>query len=645
MYQVILYLFFAAALCLDFGTPSLYSLPKVERETLLRMPEFIWNVYGSFNIPAFLALIFMGAVCFIYKRKIVRNNSDNIWGGNKRIDIPIFLFSVFLSSNALLAKGFCINDTVSVLFETYGQTIKSLIFLIGITAGIYTAIEALYRWRYHWVNPERAEGFISCYRKDFCRIFWVYAVFLLLSYPGTLSVDMRGQLEEFFGETGWSAHHPPVSTFLTGCVVMLGSFVNGNFGLFLNGVLQSVVLAAVLAYMFQLMRELAAPRWLYLPTWFCVVTSPYFLGYINEGLKDNMYTYGFLLFEIELVQLLYKGENFLKGKQFMLFALSVFMVLTLRNNGNYAMLPTLVLLAAYFLKKKKIQSVSGFSVFAIKLFIPIACAVIAVVAMMNLFDIPKESISVRDGMSFPLQQTARFVKFHGDEVTEEEKDVLMDLFDFDKLEDIGKAYNPRVSDPIKGKFVYSPTAEDLSNYFAVWAKQGLRHPETYIAASMNQNYYLFYPFVPNNIASVGTDGLGGIKNAGRDRGYESFAISDKKFYNIEATSFVRKVIFVMYQAYFFCPGIGFLAHPATYAIILLALLLFALKDIKAKKSMIWGWGVSAVPMFMSLIVVVLAPAIQRHPRYAFPIIYCMPVVIAFYCYEMREKMKIDSGCR
>ncbi len=58
--------------------------------------------------------------------------------------------------------------------------------------------------------------------------------------------------------------------------------------------------------------------------------------------------------------------------------------------------------------------------------------------------------------------------------------------------------NPKISDPVKATYKKKATTKDLTAYFKVWVQQGLKHPVTYIEATMNQNYYLVYPLVENS---------------------------------------------------------------------------------------------------------------------------------------------------
>ena len=85
-----------------------------------------------------------------------------------------------------------------------------------------------------------------------------------------------------------------------------------------------------------------------------------------------------------------------------------------------------------------------------------------------------------------------------------------------------------------------------------------------------------------------------------------------------------------YGFLFSAPVIGLLSHPAFYVLILFATMLLAI----AKKK--GNYLLTCVPLFFSVIVIILAPCLFGHPRYAFPIIYSMPVVLAYYIYTIKQ---------
>lgn len=96
--------------------------------------------------------------------------------------------------------------------------------------------------------------------------------------------------------------------------------------------------------------------------------------------------------------------------------------------------------------------------------------------------------STGEALSLPLMQTARYVKYCPEGVTEEERQIIDQVVDYDQLPD---AYREHLGDYVKG--LYRGDGKALARYFKVWLRQGLRHPEVYFSATFNNVYGYFYP--------------------------------------------------------------------------------------------------------------------------------------------------------
>ena len=106
-----------------------------------------------------------------------------------------------------------------------------------------------------------------------------------------------------------------------------------------------------------------------------------------------------------------------------------------------------------------------------------------------------------EGLSAPIQQTARYQRDHGAEVTEEERAILSELFD--DYDQMGTAhYSPEISDAAKDQMISHPTKEQLKNYFKVWFAQFCKHPDTYFQAFFNQTYGYFYTDRKDRLGTV-----------------------------------------------------------------------------------------------------------------------------------------------
>lgn len=75
-----------------------------------------------------------------------------------------------------------------------------------------------------------------------------------------------------------------------------------------------------------------------------------------------------------------------------------------------------------------------------------------------MFHYQIEPGSIREALSLPFQQTARYALEYGNEITEEEAAVISNILDYEHL---AENYNPRISDPVKRTFNKNATREEL----------------------------------------------------------------------------------------------------------------------------------------------------------------------------------------
>ena len=85
-----------------------------------------------------------------------------------------------------------------------------------------------------------------------------------------------------------------------------------------------------------------------------------------------------------------------------------------------------------------------------------------------------------------------------------------------------------------------------------------------------------------------------------------------------------------YRIMFKIPGISIFSLIAFYNLILIYMLVHSFY----KK--IYSLWIIAVPLIISILVVIAGPLV--HPRYLFPIIYSLPIVLSFYLYVMGKKL-------
>lgn len=324
--------------------------------------------------------------------------------------------------------------------------------------------------------------------------------------------------------------------------------------------------------------------------------------------------------------MLEKGTDyFTKGKHKFLLTASMMGTILFRNNGKYALYPTVLVFLAYFWSMGRSKGKKDCMRAAVFLLVPVLAANLLTVAITACHDIERGSI--REALSLPFQQTARYLLERGHEVTAEEEEAIRAILEYDLL---AERYNPRISDPVKGIYKVESTKKELLRYLVIWAKMFFKHPEIYIKATMNQNYYLLYPFIENNDSY---DVIFTETVPEKADYYISMVNGVLGISEVEALQNYKLIMRGIYKNCLSLPVIGMFFHQAPYCILLIFLIVFTIH----KK--LWRLIIAMLPLVLSAIIVVLAPMIQGDPRYAFPIIYSMPILLAYYIYIKKSDAK------
>ncbi|MDE6015916.1 MAG: hypothetical protein K2H41_09505 [Acetatifactor sp.] len=320
---------------------------------------------------------------------------------------------------------------------------------------------------------------------------------LISFFPGTLEADAYRQLSNM-RSGDWDAHYPVMASRLMDGVLCLGQllFKNDNLAFFMYTGTQYFLQCLVFAYTMSVLGRMRTPvviRWGAL-VYFSLFSVFQMYGYTM--VKDSMFYIVFILFAALSADIIARGEGV--GTRRLTIALGAVSLLPVffRNNGLHLILFTV---AAGFLLCRKYK----------RLYLTmLAGALLGVLinsGVMHLYGV--EGGSVREMLSVPLQQTARYLSEHYDEVTDEERKALEGIFEVE-LREVAALYQPEISDPVKDCVAYRPDREALEAYLSVWARQFLKHPGTYVQAFLNHTYGYFYPDRECFWEGIGVYGIG-----------------------------------------------------------------------------------------------------------------------------------------
>jgi len=532
------------------------------------------------------------------------------------------LFSIIITvCNSFVRRGY-----IDRLYSSTNNIIFTLLKIIG----LYIIFNIGIRLIFNFVSKNKI--FIKKQANKFCElifekksfllpliiiiIFWLPNIIIL--YPGILSFDPTEQVREYLGlETRFTEeiqkinpnstinnHHPAFSTFLIGSCAKLGKMLGStNFGFFIYTALQVLVLSLILAYTIHYMKKLKTPYWLriIILIMYCIVPT-YSLFSVNI-IKDVIYAALTILYVIKLFEIVKNKDRELTLRNIILLIILMFLIIITRNNGIYLILLSFPF--TMFVSRKNL----------LKLFIITVIIVLINVCYLNIL-LPALNVvpgSIREALSLPFQQTARYVKYYGNELSDEDKKAIDVVLGYGNL---AMRYDPCTSDNVKDFYNDDATKEDLKNYFKVWLKCFEKHPICYIEATIGQTYGWFYT---NPDVLYFYTNLDYMKKAYREIGY----------YQNDMTM-ARKTLDHYGTAFKDVPVIGMLVTPAFYTWVLLILSAFIIKKKKCRYVIIF------TPFIASLLICMAGP-INGLTRYALPYIYQAPIILAIVIYIMREE--------
>lgn len=455
------------------------------------------------------------------------------------------------------------------------------------------------------------------FRVSFVLIFSIFLIYMIAFYPIILSPDPSFQIKQFFNvKTKYADyailldnnvfltnHHPVIHTLLLGYSLKLGRFlINDNFGLFIYSFVQSVFLISTLAYTIKYLKENEINKKLLLLLLIIYCVVPVYAMYSMSAVKDTYYTCFIIWYIIFLDKLVKNKDKSINLKNIISLIIVLIGIILFRNNGIYVVMLSLPFVCLYCKKNTK--------------------KIVAIFLIIMSFYITYDKVilpyykitpgSIRETLSVPFQQTARYVKYYGKDLTKEEKNKIDKLLDYNTL---SERYNPKLADPVKNKYNKYATNKDLKEYFKVWFKCFFRHPIVYIEATLNNIYGYFSPQDTNWYIYFKYD----------TRITEDNLVN----YHYNDLSTLRLLLSGYAQGFPYIPIIGLISNIGFNTWILLGIAIYSI--LKKKKELL----IVISPMLISLLICIASPA-NTYFRYTMPYVFIMPMIFILFSKRLKS---------
>lgn len=507
------------------------------------------------------------------------------------------LFAIF----TFIGRSFSLYDSWDLIFFSEYQFVVALPVLLGWWILFHHILHLLYDFFTHASTKINKNEVIHPLRRSLRYSFVIllgWIPFIIASLPGNVPHDGMYQLSMWFGYDKMTNHHPWLTTMFFGILMSIGKSVNDNLGIFVIIVVQTILCIFIYGYICMRIEKIGGRIAAYLSLLFFALV-PAWGSYSSTVIKDTLFAAVFSLnfiFWIDVFNVNACEGKYKKKISYMCFFATSILVCLIRNDGIYRIIAGMLVFIVFLKSSRKIFS----------LLLICICGSICVYNFC-IFDIAGvEKGSRREMLSVPFQQTARYVRDYSDEVTESEKEAIDRVLGYDTL---GERYNGELSDPVKNA-TKADASSHMKEYFIAWGIMGLKHPGTYIEATLNNTYGYFYPFSNSRVMAAYQHY---IKGEPVNKGFEINYISSETF---------RQNITDYAELWRVFPGISLLSNPGAYTWIVLFLLYVLIKGKKYKELVIMN-----VPI-LHIAICILSP-VNGLLRYALPLMAITPLLIVW----------------
>lgn len=560
------------------------------------------------NIALTSAFLYITILCFLFYA------DKNCRQGNHRAEsICGICFSVFM----VFGESYHLRQNWSLVFANGYAALISALMIAGYAVFFKRCLILLFQVWDNIQNDEYAFGMqqIDEPLRKGGRIFFMLALlccwlpYIIIRFPGALSHDARMQIGYYIGYFPFTSHHPPFHTYVLGGCYSLGKALGmPNLGLFVYTLLQAGLCAYALSGVLQWMQSRIKDRRVLLGILLFYGLCPFIPIYVTTIVKDVPYIACFILLVLQTAKIVYEPFTAKRAVEYAVYAL---FAMLLRKEAVYIVICMTIILVLGLLFKKDMARRNAF-------YLAVAAGVsVVIVILCNAVLYPALGIekgSRREGLSMLLQQTARYARDYGDEVTFKEYEALNAVLEYGTL---ATEYEGWRTDPVKDNFREEADGEQLRTYLGVWFGQFMKHPDCYIEAFCNLNYPLIYPEY----------------RFGR---YQDLAVVDETIWGFSFEPFsVTKLVDDLWNDILSVlekiPIYSLLENVAAHMWLLIICIAWNIKKKKYQNLFVF------VPCILVVGVCCLSPSIVENPRYIYPVIWLTPLLLGLTVYSKKGK--------
>ena len=336
-------------------------------------------------------------------------------------------------------------------------------------------------------------------------LFLIQIPMFLIFYPGICAYDAYVQIGQCIsGE--YVDHHPFLHTFVIRIFWEIGQAVGDkNLGVALFVLFQMIALSASFAACIVILCKAGAGKRSIRLLMIFFALYPYHVFISLSVTKAALFTAAFAPYVVLTGLELYdKDKRFKITGGLIVSALLITPVVAFRTNARYAVLAfIMVLVIAVIVSRKR----------RINYLRVLISTILGLAVAMTIINVSEKAFHVvqgdrREMLSIPVQQLARTVYYHADELTDYELLHINSVI----LNEAWREYDPAISDPVKRNVNTYHVLHSIKDVANVYLRLLIRYPEEFINAFLAENSGYLYLSDTSSLRIYGAgEGLGFVQ--------------------------------------------------------------------------------------------------------------------------------------
>lgn len=580
------------------------------------------NIFSLFKNNILISSIIMVALYKLYYK-------FNCEKHDKRVIKYSLILSIFFS--AIEVVGFYLENTYS--FFNYEMNKYTIIYNILIFFGwlsifyivlcvvikklLNVRVELSKREFIFFTNNKRSIITVAL----FLILFWI--IYYFIFYSGVVTQDTYYQLQQSLGFAPLTNHHPFAHTLIVGLFTKIGILIFGNinsgiaFYTFIQMCTIAIIVSCCIKYLAY--KNISIKVRIIILLFYAI--HPVIAIYSITVWKDIWMGVFNLTYVIVLYELILNPEKFFSSKKKMIL-LFINVLLILFSKATGIAIIFLSLIAIIITQKTQRKKILAIFVCSIVIFYGINTASQKILGV--------KPAHIREALSVPIQQISRTIKYHYNELTEEEKNDFNEILPVDKL---GELYYPIISDNTKRVLNEDNVKKNPLKYIKRWIELGVKHPYTYVDSFLANTFGYWYPNTTYWI--VTKEDYFSMKNYWQDNNlFET--INDENLSNYEINETRNKlkenIVNIIDKETRKVPVLGCLFSIGFY--LWINLICLSVIIIKKEYKLLSIYFVLIANFFICLI----SPVYSEF-RYAYPFLTTLPFIILFTVLKPNNELK------